>query len=560
MRERAGRVSDAASRALERARRVLKRGALLLLVLGLLTWSGTANVRAQDRRSEGAAPRVGPSQPTPAVATPARAVPAATQSAQILKQIEDAAERRRLRADAMRRFGMESADREVEFYRRSNTSIKDLLLVHPGKPTTGNPLTIEDLARVPEVELQKAMTKDIRVGEAREQTAYTIARINQLNSKGPDAFLEALRDNRIDLAGLPFAMGDACRTTGERRKQFARAVDTVRIALPAAASPGAVAESFWEKYQAACIAEDRDAEARWASATDNCDRTPAATVTTARIAALMQVLAPESPALRMGLVKHLATLSHVEATRALARMTIFSTEDDVRRAAVDALRGRRQPDYTDLLLAGLRYPWPGVARHAAEAIVKLERKDLVPQLVALLDEPDPRVPVLQNVRNKQVPVVRELVRINHLRNCLLCHAPGNSSDISQDTQLANVPIPGQRLFSRGYGNSSPDPVRMVRIDVTYLRQDFSTYLPVPDASPWPEMQRFDFLTRTRVLSEDEAASYREAFAKEKPGRLSPYHRAALSALRGLTGRDAEPTAAAWRRLLALPAAQPSPEG
>jgi hypothetical protein len=66
------------------------------------------------------------------------------------------------------------------------------------------------------------------------------------------------------------------------------------------------------------------------------------------------------------------------------------------------------------------------------------------------------------------------------------------------------------------------------------------------------MQRFDFLVRTREVTEAEAAAYREAFAKAEPGRLSPYHRAALTALRELTGLDTEPTPEAWRRLLKLP--------
>ncbi len=34
---------------------------------------------------------------------------------------------------------------------------------------------------------------------------------------------------------------------------------------------------------------------------------------------------------------------------------------------------------------------------------------------------------------------------------------------------------------------------------------------VPDANPWPEMQRFDFLVRTRRLTAEEAAAYREQF-------------------------------------------------
>jgi len=87
------------------------------------------------------------------------------------------------------------------------------------------------------------------------------------------------------------------------------------------------------------------------------------------------------------------------------------------------------------------------------------------------------------------------------------------------------------------------------VDVTYLRQDFSLLQPVADADPWPQMQRFDFLVRTRTLSEEEAQSYRDKLQPREPGVLSPYHRAALAALRELTGRDTEPTPQAWRRLL-----------
>ena len=67
------------------------------------------------------------------------------------------------------------------------------------------------------------------------------------------------------------------------------------------------------------------------------------------------------------------------------------------------------------------------------------------------------------------------------------------------------------------------------------------------------MQRFDFLVRTRGLTEDEATA-REKMVASEPGRPSPYHRAVLAALRDLTGRDAAPTAEAWRQLLNLPPA------
>jgi hypothetical protein len=229
-------------------------------------------------------------------------------------------------------------------------------------------------------------------------------------------------------------------------------------------------------------------------------------------------------------------------------LAIFSAENEIRQAAIDALKVRRERDYTDILLQSLRYPWPAVAQRGAEALIRLERADLVPQLVDVLDAPDPRAPVVQEVNHRQVPVARELVRVNHHRNCLLCHAPGNTGTVSPETLTAGVPIPGEPLPvpSNGYQISSPDV--LVRIDVTYLRQDFSMYQEVADAHPWPEMQRFDFLVRNRELTEKEADVLRDKLS----GHQSPYHRAALAALRVLTGKDTEPTAAAWRRLLQLP--------
>src|SRR5262249_42971384 len=62
------------------------------------------------------------------------------------------------------------------------------------------------------------------------ETAFTLAKINVLNKRETDAFMKALLAERTDLAGLPFAMGDSCRTKGERTRQFAIAVNTVRQA------------------------------------------------------------------------------------------------------------------------------------------------------------------------------------------------------------------------------------------------------------------------------------------------------------------------------------------
>jgi mono/diheme cytochrome c family protein len=405
-------------------------------------------------------------------------------------------------------------------------------------------------------------------------------------------------------------MGDACRVKGDRSRELTRAVATVRTALrgrpnapsgpmvsrfavapvpappaapantPPAPAPAAPAPAtpvveavngtvtqvftftatapaeppapgvFWEQYAAACAQEDRQLSP--------VDRARQETVLRARVAALTQVLAPEAPALRLGLVKYLAAVSHAEATRALARLAVFSEEDEVRLAAVEALKVRRERDYTDTLLASLRYPWPAVARRGADAIARLERTDLAPRLVEVLDEPDPRAPVAKAAGGRPVFEARELVRVNHHRSCLLCHAPGNTAGVSPETLTAAVPVPSDPLPSPSDGYQTTSPDLSVRIDVTYLRPDFSAMQAVADAHPWPEMQRFDFLVRTRALTEDEAAACREKVASDDPGRPSPYHRAALAALRELTGRDAAPTAEAWRRLLDLPApARPS---
>ena len=57
----------------------------------------------------------------------------------------------------------------------------------------------------------------------------------------------------------------------------------------------------------------------------------------------------------------------------------------------------------------------------------------------MLDDPDPRAPVVWEENKKRVQEVRELVRVNHHRNCLLCHAPANTGNVASDTLTAAVP-------------------------------------------------------------------------------------------------------------------------
>ena len=93
------------------------------------------------------------------------------------------------------------------------------------------PVLTDDLAKIAEVEFQARPEKITTDGKLTEQIAHQLAKINHLNARKTDAFMIALLANRADLAGLPFAMGESCRTTGERTRQFTIAVNTVRQAL-----------------------------------------------------------------------------------------------------------------------------------------------------------------------------------------------------------------------------------------------------------------------------------------------------------------------------------------
>ncbi len=199
----------------------------------------------------------------------------------------------------------------LQFTIDPKTPLKDLLPTPPKATPARGPLLSDDLSQVPEVAFQAPLAKD---GTALRTTAHQMAKINHLNSKKHDAFMEALLGERPDLSGLPVAMGDACRTKGEQARQFTTAVNTVRQALQSVVQVRAIssipdngsvtvtntfvlAGTFWERYQTACAQEDKAASPG--------DRTRAECVTRARIAALMQMLAPETPALRLGLAKYL---------------------------------------------------------------------------------------------------------------------------------------------------------------------------------------------------------------------------------------------------------------
>jgi hypothetical protein len=267
------------------------------------------------------------------------------------------------------------------------------------------------------------------------------------------------------------------------------------------------------------------------------------------VARLMhQMLQVQTVPLRKMLLAELKKMHNPAATRALAHQAVYDPLEDMRESAVQALAGRPAAEYLPTLLDAFASPWPPAANHAADALAALAPAEAVSELVRRLDAPDPSAPMPDA---KGVTSVRELVRVNHARNCLLCHA---QSVARSDGVRVAVPNPTRRLpaeFSLdgyeggGRGGSSqpagPPPV-FVRPDITYLQQEFSWVLPVANPGRWPTTQRFDFLVRTRPVSAEDAAP---------TGTESPQKKAVVRALRALTGQDFGDRAADWRAGLAL---------
>lgn len=137
------------------------------------------------------------------------------------------------------------------------------------------------------------------------------------------------------------------------------------------------------------------------------------------IPALMQQLMAEETPIRRLLVELLSEIKDRQASVALANRAAFDLSPEVRSMAIKALQDRPPDDYRWVFLRALRYPWAPPAEHAAAALVQLHDTKAVPMLINLLNKPNPRAPFRVGKRY----VVREMVRTNHLANCLLCHPP-----------------------------------------------------------------------------------------------------------------------------------------
>jgi len=405
---------------------------------------------------------------------------------------------------------------------------------HSGRPAHSAPP--ENLTHVPEVAVQDAFPGNIRPHEAKHSLTTLIAKIRTANAAKQDGFMLAQIDRRKELRGLPFVMGDACRIDPQRAQSFQTSVEAVRDSMDTDSHARSAAQDhhamFWTQY---------------AARTGN-----NGTSSDPGIAALTQILGPAPKTLRVSLVEKLAQSQNVQATKVLAKAAIFDASGEVRSAAIAALKDRPKQDYSDVLMHGIRYPIASVAKRSAIAMILLDRKDLLPELTTFLGEPAPGDPAEEVVGEKKVCTVREVVRINHHRNCLLCHAPtetGSTHEVPGVIPIPGTPFPESPKDAYGSAQSTGDP--MVRADTTYLRQDFSMMMPVANAAPWPEMQRFDFLVRTRVVEGKELEALQRKVQERPVDDLSENHKAAVRVLRELTGQDAAPNQAAWQQVVGV---------
>src|SRR5260370_5864895 len=182
--------------------------------------------------------------------------------------------------------------------------------------------------------------------------------------------------------------------------------------------------------------------------------------------AMMQILMHEDKPLRSILVDMLAEIPEKQATIALAQRAVFDLTPEIRETPLTALKKRNPEDYLPIFLKALRYPMPAFADHAAEALVALNVQNdrTISQLVVMLSEPDPLIPVVVGSRGG---FQREIVRANHVANCLLCHAPavtandarviGFDPNVTVRKQRITGPSSVMRRGTRSGDTTSPPP-------------------------------------------------------------------------------------------------------
>lgn len=332
---------------------------------------------------------------------------------------------------------------------------------------------------------------------------------------------------KIPEARLPLTMGDECRSSRTEAAAIDRVSSTLGLAINLFdPSLGSRDPSNNDSFRI------RELKKKFKTAIDN-------SIDPQRLKTSDQILQIDHPRMRLELIEALEKSKTDTALKLLAKRAKFDLVPEVRMAATTALAHFPHDQYRDELLAGLRYPWHVVAQHSAEALVRLGDEGAVAELVAMLDLPHPNAPVKIN-KNKYVQ--SELVAINHMRNCLLCHAPAASS---HEMATGVVPSWGEPLPKQYYKSENPR-LTSVRADVTYLEQDFSVVQPVWNSGPWPRNQRFDYVVQQKPVKGTKAKRLNKQFADAR----NQNREAIVFALQNLTGQTpSDNSAASWQAVL-----------
>ena len=369
-------------------------------------------------------------------------------------------------------------------------------------------------------------------------------RMKEMDSKyvdlsKPEEPLREYLDSRDDLAGLPLVMGKECRSDFKQSLSLSTVSDKLgntlsrfdafgSRAIAAATRGGQGGQGGAGGGTTGAIGElvkmrEQQVHAAIASCNNLPDKDQA-------LRTLEQMLQVDSSTIRINLVNDLKNHGTAEAVRMLVDRAKYDFDSQVRVAAVNALKELKQTNSESVrtqLMDGFDYPWHVVAEHSAEALVALDDKQVLPRLLEQLRKSDPRLPFQRGDELIQ----RQLVAVNHLKNCLLCHAPANRAD---RLGVARVPSWGKRLSHQYYKSHSDNSGGFVRADVTYMKQDFSVMQEVEDAAPWPTNQRFDYVVQERTINAEEAEAA-NAELSEMPNRN---RESVIFALQQLTGKKA----------------------
>lgn len=384
------------------------------------------------------------------------------------------------------------------------------------------------LLRAPEVGLKPA-TRD-RLVESYKTSFQSNAAMGRKPSFDPSILVK-----RMPTAGqLPLRGFPVCQLPPER----AATLGVLSRALHAYLDGFAPRDATGKRGEPSRVREVLRAERRGK---------PPTWLTPEALPAMTQILMAEDVPLRLILVDMMADIPGKAASVRLAQRAVFDLSPDVRQAAVEALQQRPAVEARKTLVDAMRYPWPAAADHAADALVALADRDATPLLVALLDKPDPALPF----PTKNGASVHEIVRVNHVQNCLLCHVPSVGRDPVTDVDpFARRP---DQTYDVGYGGPKLPGANggvwsnrvLIRADVQFLRQDFSVAFPPVSDFATAGGLRFDFLVRTRPLKPDEV----KGWTNKRPAAATyPQREAVLYALRGVTGLDAGSTTDAWLAL------------